>query len=525
MKKIFITLFTAILVSPLATSAAAISSDGITVTGDNYLINFSVADDSVFGQYWTGNGWSDEEEIFAIPDDYNNVSSTFTLTNGTYGRLLYGYLVTYSPTDGFNPEEFPTDFAHVSDTIVNDNSVTFIDCYNTFEDQAYGLTWNQVSGFGETTLLSNSQCGEDLSYFIGQKNVVLDFYSGNAYDPQNGFAVLDSIDLSEMPFPYNDNDFDSQGHGPQLAFKKNGDVAFIFDTLFGYAYADKTWQPIVSMDDGFHVLQEEPGHFEDEFIVGQTGNNKNIFAFATNTEKTEYRFYRWTSATGWALDKTYTFDDSTDLILSNINNNQKKFYWAFWTNETNQLNIYRWTEDNYYELLTTRDLDCNAQCGFTLDVSKKGKVFFVWVNQPAAYAAAWKPDTEAWEDYTLVDTTGDASLSNTYVTPKGQWVVEYFDNKKRYAIRWTPDSGWGMAQHIVADDTYFNGNKYYLVDLASNHELTVSRWQWREATAKLITTINEISSLRNYKTFVCDDRLFLAYITQDNERLLDDIEL
>lgn len=496
------------------------------ISNDQYLIHIDHDGSDITGQVWENGAWTTPEIIFtdSVGDfELEEGSGIYELHNGTLIMSGSGNLLSYSSDYGF---QYFTNPIAVRDTVLNENSITFVSCNFDETNSASATLWDEVNGFGTTTSLPGSLCAEDLSYMTGQKNALIDYYTSNVYNAGSNYALLASGDLTGLGYIDENDDYDTQGNNPDIVMKKNGDVVFAYeDNLYGYAYNDQAWRQTITLDEGYSLAGFIAGG-EYEYPLFQTENNKQIFAFAANADQTEYQVYRWTSAAGWQMEKTYSFASSTDLITTNLDKSKKNFDWAFWENAANELTVYRWNTAHAYETRTTRDLDCNAQCTFTLDVSKKGKIFFAWENAPEFYVAAWKPDTAIWEDASLIDTNDTAgSIVNTYVTTnKGQWIVEYLDGSTHYAKRWEPDTGWRATRQLEADATYFNpdNNKFYTVNLAADHSLTVSLFKLKNGTAFESSTVNEISSFESAVTFIFDDTIFLYYLTQDNERLLND---
>ncbi len=495
------------------------SSGDLYFDNASYLIHIGKAGDDVQAQVWSDGSWSDAETLFVDEDgDFNFKGNSLAveLTDGTIVLIEDGDgIISYSETEGF--QYFSDTNGTVSDAIVNNNSVTLINCDgNGDEDDstAFASTWTETDGVQEAVELPSSVCTDDLSYFAGKKNAVVDYYSGNVYDPSNSFATLASIDLSTLGYVDANDDWDAQGNNPDYAKKKNGDIAFAFqDNLYGYAYNDQTWRTLITLDDGFTVVGDD-SQGDDDYSPLETENGKQLFAFAANEDETEYQIYRWTSADGWQLEKTYSFSESTELVRTSIDYSKSTLNWGFWLQDSSELSVYQWSESNGYEKIAEQTMDC-TNCNLTLDVSKKGKVYVAAVSatgDSTTTLEAWKPGTDTWQSTTLPAGVSGNYLS-THVSADGRWIVVYQMNDSSYsAVRWTPDGGWGSRANLNAESVSFNDDLLYFVTLDPTDSLIVSRYKWSSKTSETLTSIEDVTSFNDDDTiFTYDDYLFVFY--------------
>lgn len=491
------------------------------IYNDSYLIHIDQDGDNVTGQVWTKDGgWTDAEKIFSDEESFHTNEDYATLGEFSNGSLIIydrdsQQLVTYSDERGFQHE----DLNAYEDVIFGNNKLVVLTCQNETTVQA--TTWTQSSGFGAPGNLSESGCGEVyMPSFTLHKNVLVEYMNGNAYDVGDGYTILDTIDLTEARIGIQTED-----EVVGIEKKKNGDIVFNYGRgdeigvsdyqyLYAYLHDSATWQPFVA------VLNTG----DNSGTLYQTSDGKRQFAIGSNADSTQYFFYQWTSAGGWDLAKTYEFSESAELVMPDEIKNPSDFYWAFWFNSSDQLKVYRWTQENQYEKLTTRDLACTQNCLLGLEISMLGKVFVSWRNNPSLSASVWKPSTDIWEDVILVESAG-GSINDTHLTSRGQWIIQYSSGQKSLLKRWSPDGSWGNKHAASVDGTYFNGDKLYLVDLNKTTDvLTVGKWNWSTGSTDLTDTIEEISSF-NEGNFIFSENLFLSYRTQDDEWVMDTIPL
>lgn len=534
MKQILGLLFGLLVVTPLpglAKNLTAYNGSGtatnVYISNDVYLIHLTANGSDITGAVWTGSGWSGAETIFTDSGEDFNLYYNYDLAELSNGTIVVRQdedLVSYSEDYGFQHTTL-VDSGTLDEMVVLDESVSFVYC--TVDEDPSAVSWSEATGLASAVTLAGGVCTDDLSYMTGQKDVLLDYYSGTAYDISNNYAVLDTIDLSGLDYAGEDDDYDSQGHDPHVYEQKNGDVVFAFDdSLYGYSYEAQTWQPIVTLSSGFELIGAGSDANEEEYDypVQQSPNGKRLFAFASNAADTEFKIYRWKES-GWDLEKSYSFDGDAELILTTTDKSKKSLDWALWLPDNNTLNVYRWSKKYRYHTLTTRDLECDAQCTFTLDISKKGKVFFTWNNDPALSAGVWTSDTDTWEDTTLVadSSNDDGVVLQSKVTSLGQWIVEY-EGEKHSVKRWTPDTSWGATHNLTSEGSYYNDDKLYLVGLDS-YVLTVRQFSFDDGSKTAIASIDNVSSFNATSSFIYNDGLFLYYATRDGERVMDKVAL
>lgn len=506
------------LFSPMPSRAAdltiATSSD-LYVSNTTAAIKLGQSGDNVTGSVWSkaNNTWSKSTTIFTnTGDDFVLDERYFVaikeLKNGTIILSQGDDLISYSPTQGFQHFSQSND---VYEVVTHGNKASLIDrCNDTDTSRSLAL-WTETEGI-EPAVAVSTTCTDDLSYFTGQKNVLIDFYIGVAYDVTNQYAVLDTIDLTSLNYATASDDFDPQGNNPNAVLRRNGDITFAFENyLFGYAYHSQTWQPLNTIEPGFQVIGGDQGEYDYSLL--STGDRKNIFAFTANNDQTDYEVYRWTTTDGWVVDETYSFSSTADLVRPTLDKSPTNVEWAFWFDDTNKIKLYRWSKSGGYTQRTDRTIDCPGHCVFTFDVSKKNKLFLTWGSSSldsTNYAAAWTPGTKTWVDTTLATQN---NFRNTHITLAGQWIVEYQkDNAKFAAKRWTPDQGWGQAADINAEDIYYNHDALYFTELSGN-TLTAQYYNWKTNSPTTLTTIDNVSAIDDGATFIYDDYIFLAYKT------------
>lgn len=516
MKRIFITVCSLIVLLPVPGFAVSVI-DGY-VYSDKSLMMLQEIDGTVYGQAWSEDDWTELESI-ATPGvlDSNWIRTAFELADGSLVATDGNFYISYSPNYGFSYSE--ADFV-ASDVIHNTSQETFINC-SASGTTAFAAAYDTADGLGEQVELVSSFCAGEVTYFTGSKQVVIDYYSGNAYDVSDNYSVIDSIDLSALNYVGEDDDYDSQGNDPVVFSDNNGDTVFGFNEyLYGYSSKDRTWRSLVQLDEGFSLITDADTEYDESII--QTNDEKNILAFAMNEEKTEYRVYRWTSNAGWVLVETFDFNSSTDLILPERNGALAKLYWAFWTDASNTVTVYRWSAADAFEIRTTKNVLCKGQCRFELEVSKKGKVFLGIDKGTTLFVSAWDPNTGNWQTKKLASGT-DISLAQTLITSWGQWLVEFNKGSKRYAIRWTPDGGWGKSYGITASQTVFHNDRYYLINIDTNNQLTVKRLNWKNGNKVELASIDGVDNL--YEEFSLSGQIFLYYQGIGGGYVLQNVDL
>lgn len=71
-----------------------------------------------------------------------------------------------------------------------------------------------------------------------------------------------------------------------------------------------------------------------------------------------------------------------------------------------------------------------------------------------------------------------------------------------------------------------NVDKLYVVNLdTTTHVLSINRWKWSLGGTEAIESIEEISSFEDEVSFIYDSNIFLYCLTQDTERVLDEVVL
>lgn len=485
------------------------------IRSNEALIHIAIsagATSRVTGKVWSGESWTKSENIFEDKEHDFDITerNPFLLGDGTIVMRAGNDLVSYSVTGGFRHTNFELD-GSVRDRIVGTHRITDITCLEGDTHQAAAKTWDVRTGATDRIELPNSLCTDDLSYFTGTKNTVIDYYTGNVYDSIDNYSVLDTADFSELGYVDDSDDYDSQGYNPWVAHKKNGDTVFAFENhLYGYAYGDQAWRPIITLNEGLTV-----GTTDDlDYYLLNTADNKNLFAFARTSDKQQYDIYHWTSIQGWQLEQQYQFDEPAELVLPSETNRSTDLYWAFQLNESSMFYAYRWTKAGGFALLTNRS--CTSCSAATVEVSKKGKIFLLWGENLTTYAATWQPDSDTWEDYTLIPKSTDAQIQKTQITSKGQWIIEFHDGVSRQIIQWKPDGGWGKPHSIKADRSFFYDNNYYWLYLPATGDLKLKYWSWSENRGKTLTAVSEVTHLESDTTFIFDDRVFLYYTTASN---------
>ena len=540
MNKLFGLLLGLTILAPLPSLADNLvvshnSSDDSTlyVSNDIALIRITADGSDIQGSAWSTStdSWSSASTIFTdsgstFSTDDSDFTSITELTNGTIILSQGDDLISYSEAYGF--QHF-TQSSDVYKVVPHADTATLIDyCSNTSAAHTAAL-WSEATGVGSTFELTGSTCTQDLEYFAGSNDVLVDYYAGVAYDITNDYAVLDTIDLSGLGYTDEGDDFDAQGNNPDVAEKSNGDIVFAFeDSLYGYDYSDQTWQTMVTLGGSFSVVGDD-SQGDTDYSPLQTGNNKHIFAFTANNGQTQYRIYKWNSNTGWKLKKTYSFSEAADLIRTNINKKQTALYWAFWFDGSQTIKVYRWNTTSGYTKRTSRLVDCTSDCYFTLDISKRGKVFVAGVDGTGVadtVLMAWKPSLDVWEDTTLLaaDISG---YTTAHVTAEGRWIVVFQNDDDSYsAIRWTPDSGWSTIADVQADGMmYYDGDSLYYVTISSSDRLRVKRYIWSLHTSTTVGSINDVASFDDDESFVQDSHLFVLYTGTDDSSNTEAIAL
>jgi hypothetical protein len=535
MKKTLLGLLAAVLLTPWPSFASDLTVSyshdefpDVAVASDDVLINVGINDeDQVYGRVWleSDNAWSSRETIFTDsiePFDLEDIRDIVELNNGTIVLANGDDLVSYSTTNGF--QHYTVPFLGF-DMNTSKNKITFVDTCSDETAAPAVVTWTEADGFSAETTINDSFCTSEVHYYTSTKNTLLDYYYGIAYNRNHAYAVRDSVDLTGLNYVSENDDWDAQGNNPDFVTKKNGDVAFSFETsLYGYAYGDSAWRQVITLPDGFTVIGDDS---EYSYLPLQTGDNKQIFAFTANEDATEYQIYRWISTTGWQLEKTYNFDESAELVRANIDKSKSSLDWAFWFEDSNTLNVYQWTDDNGYSKRTDRTIACTGTCQIIMDVSKKDKVFIAAVSNTDSdnktAVLAWKPASDTWESDTL-----PASSSNyitTHVTNSGRWIVVRQEEDNSYSVkRWTPDNGWGSHIELGAEATYYNGDQLYYVDLASNEDLTVNFYKWKTHEDQTVGTVSDVETFHDDDTCIYDDYLFIYYSGPQDE-VSDEIAL
>lgn len=540
MPKLFfnVLFLSSVIVWPQLSNAAVSYTDGfgvmpnVYISNEDALVHIDHDGDQITGSVWLGNEWSDPENIFVDADgDFELAGNPDYHFQELRSNALViqddEKVITYSNSYGFQY----MDVSDYEDVVINqyNNQLLLIQC-----GAAVAVTpWTEAAGLGDEVTLEGAACAEDLSWFIAQRDALIDYYTGSAYDVGNNFALIDSIDLTGIG--YND-DFDAQGITPSMLTKKNGDIVFgftseddysndsgnVFDDgygsdieyLWGYSTVTDSWQSLVN-----------PGNSNiTRGQLFQTPNSRQVFAIGSSEDSKMWRIYRWDSNTGWQLEATYDFDEAATFIQPMVSKKKKAFDWAFWFNSSDTAKFYRWKQADGYQKLTERSLECNDSCDYTMTVSKKGKVFLGWQDNPTLQGSVWVPATDSWEDKTLVE-TGSGQLTDVHVTSKGQFILQYFTGNTNRLRRWTPDGGWG-SESTITNGIYFDGNKLYLTDhTPSTDQLTVSHWQWSSNSSVAVETLADISKFEEDNSFIYDHLIFLSILTGDDERTVVDVEL
>lgn len=490
------------------------------VYNDESLIMLQEIDGTVYGQAWSEDDWTEVESIATTGVlDSNWIYTAHELADGSLVATDGNFYISYSSDSGFNYSYSEADFV-ISAVVHNTSQETFINCSDS-GTMAFAAAYDIEDGLGEQVELANSFCAGEVTYFTGGKQVVIDYYSGNAYDVSDNYSTIDSIDLSALNYTDEDDDYDPQGNNPVVFSNNNGDAVFGFNEfLYGYSYKDRTWRPVVQLDEGFSLITNADTEYDESII--QTNDEKSILAFAMNEDGTEYRVYQWTSNAGWVLIETFEFDAATELILPERNNMLTKLHWAFWTDETNTVTVYRWSAVGGFDVRATKNVICNNQCRFELEISKKGKLFLNTNTGTTLFASAWKPNTAIWQNKKLIS-GASLSFAQTSITSWGQWLVEFNKGTKRYAIRWTPDGGWGKTYGIVANRAVFQNNRYYLTKVDSNNQLTFKRLNWKNGFKIELGSIEGVDTLS--EQFFLGNEAFFYFEDTNGENVLQEIEL
>lgn len=518
MRSIILSALMLALFSPLPSRAddltIATSAD-LYVSNTTAAIKLGLSGDDVTGSVWSkaNNTWSEPTTIFTNAGEEFVLDESYfvaikELKNGTIVLSQGDDLISYSPKKGF--QHF-SQSNNVYDVVTHGNSASLIDWCNDTDISRSLALWTEAEGI-EPAVAVTTTCTDDLSYFTGQKNVLIDYYNGVAYAVRDEYAILDTIDLTSLNYANANDDFDAQGNHPDFALKQNGDIVFAFENyLYGYAFHSQAWQPLTTIEPGFTVIGAGQGEYDYSLLA--SGDQRKFFAFTANSDQTDYAVYRWTVGDGWILDQTYSFSSAAELIHPKLDKSPTNVEWAFWFDDTKEIELYRWSKRMGYIQRTDREIDCPGHCVFTFNVSRKNKLFLTWGNaslDSTNYAAAWVPGTETWSDTTLATKN---NFRNTHITLAGQWIVEYQkDNDKFAAKRWTPDQGWGQAADINAEDIYYNQDALYFTELTDN-TLTVQYYNWQTNSATTVTTIDSVSTIDDEATFIYDDYIFLVYTT------------
>ncbi len=539
MNKLFGLVLGLVLLAPLPSLAdnLVVSQDSnddtaLYVSNDMALIRITSSGSDIQGSVWSASAdsWSTAVTIFTDSGPTFSIdTSRFTtideLTNGTIILSQGDDLISYSVTYGFQH------FAQSSDVykvVPHADTATLIDYCSDSSAAHTAALWSEVSGVGLTFELTGSTCTQDLGYFAGSNDVLIDYYAGAAYDITSDYTVLDTIDLSGLGYTDEGDDFDAQGNNPDVAEKSNGDIVFAFeDNLYGYDYSDQAWRIMVTLGGSFSVMGDD-SQGDTDYSPLQTENDKHIFAFAANNGKTQYRIYKWNSNTGWELKKTYSFLGTADLIRTNTNKKQNALYWGFWIDGSQTINVYRWNVASGYEKRTSRLVDCADSCDFTLDISRRSKVFVVATDatdMTDTVLMAWKPVLGVWEDSTLVaaDISG---YTATHITAEGRWIVVFQNDDDSYsAIRWTPDSGWSAIASLNAEGIYYNIDDLNYINVTVADRLEVKRYVWNTRSSLTVDFIDDVASFDDTASFVYDSHLFVLYTGIDDSNKSEAVAL
>lgn len=538
MKQFYISLFiSSAAVWPQLSSAAVSYTEGfgvmpnVYISNEDALVHIDHDGDQITGSVWLGNEWSDPENIFVDADgDFELAGNPDYHFQELRSNALViqddEKVITYSNSYGFQY----TDFSDYEDIVIEPfkSKLLLIQCGETVT----ATPWTESAGLGDEVTLEGAICGEDLSWFIAKHGVLIDSYTGNAYSIGLDFSLIDSIDLTGVGFT---DDLDAQGYVPSTLKHKQGDIVFGFSSeyegsgtasvfedgygsdieyLWGFSVATNSWQPLINpAEDGMTYGQ-----------LFQTRNERHLFAIGSSTDQKNWQIYRWDRTTGWQLEQTYEFDEAATFIQSSESKRRNALDWAFWFNSSDTIQVYRWTLPDGYQQLTERSLSCNDACEFSMALSKKGKVFLSWKDNPTLTGAVWAPADASWEDKTLVE-NGSVFLTDVHVTRHGQFILQYSTGGTNRLRRWTPDGGWG-SENTITNGTYFDGDKLYLTDhTPSTDQLTVSHWQWSSNSSVTVETLADISKFEEDNSFIYDHLIFLSILTGDDERTVVDVEL
>jgi len=538
-------IFGAVLLAPLPSLADELATHQNTYVDDSplyasnssVLIELSIDGSDIQGSVWSDtSGWSTPATIFTDNGTTFDIEDVEVdeLKNDTIVMSQGDDLITYSTDSGF--EHF-TQSSNVYRVIVSGNTASLIDYCDSGETTRSVTPWTN-DGLGTTVELTGVTCTDDLAYFAGNRRVLIDYYSGIAYDVTDDYAVLDTIDLTGLGYVDEGDDFDSQGNSPDVARRHNGDIALAFeDQLYGFSYRDRAWRDIVTLTDGVIVPAENSAEYGYDPLLSP--NEKSVLAFVSDDldEATEYVVYRWTSPDGWIEDTTFSFTEPTTMFRSNlyddsnivsrhsVDKSLNTIDWVFWLHDSQTLQVYNWSSDDGYTLRTEHATTCDAECEFTVDISKRNKVFIV-SSDPTGGSShtvlAWKPVADVWEETNLAR----AGFVTTHVNNYGNFVVAFQSKSSpnQYsAKRWTSTNGWGTKAVLGADDVYFNNNHLYFTELNSSNELTTSSFRWRGRTSTVLDATSDVKLVDD--SFSYGDYLFLLYASTSDEANTIAVEL
>lgn len=537
-----------LFILPSTTHAASIinktNTDGklnLYVRSDNHLLHITREDGVVKGQFWDEgrythnkkkrNQWSKKQDLLVDTDE----EFTTRLIVGEFGGGALALFGIYPNYDEFNAHfitfrkgkfavhEQADVFVH--DLVMRKKGMTLIQCKNG--DVGYATEWSFKNGLSAQTELEGSQCNFELQYISGKKAQIIDYHSGNVYNRKKGYSLITSKDFSELGYTDADDDWDAQGNHPRVYKTRKGDLAMAYeDKLYGYSFVNG-WQPII---DGVDFSDNISWEYDKPLLI--TGDSKQVFAFTATEDKKTYGVYRWKSQGGWEQEKTYNFDVATDVIFPDTVKKEKSAYWGFYQKSTEKFLVHRWSKKHGYKKIATKNLGCvdlcktvpNSSQAVEFDVSKKNKVFITWNANPAIYLSAWDPKTDTWDDKRVVEEKSAGKRWKTYVTTGGEWIVVFYENDTRKAIRWTPDGSWGSKKTINEDQFYFYDDSIYLADLGPNNTALVTRLRWKKEK-KEVATVSNVSSLGDYYTAFFKEYMLLYYTNTSKKKDVEMIEL
>lgn len=537
MTKLLAIILGAVLLAPLPSLAdeltthqnGRVDDSPLYASNTSSLIELSVDGTDVQGSVWSDtSGWSTATTIFTDSGTAFNIEDVEVdeLKNDTIVMSQGDDLITYSTASGF--EHF-TQSSDVYRVVVSGNTASLIEYCSSGETTREVTPWTN-DGLGTTVELTDVTCTDDLAYFAGNKRVLIDYYSGVAYDVTDDYAVLDTIDLTGLGYVDEGDDFDSQGNSPDVARRYNGDIALAFeDHLYGFSYSDRAWRDIITLTDGVIVPDEASAEYGYNPLV--TPNEKGILVFVADdlAEATEYVVYRWTSPDGWVEDTTFTFTEPTTMFRSNLysdssivqrnsmDKSRKSIDWVFWLHDSETLQVYNWRSADGYTLRTEHATTCDAECTFKVNISRRNKVFIVSSNPDGSGTTsvlAWKPVADVWQKTNLAH----AGFVTTRVNNNGNFIVAYQDERSPYAYsakRWTSTNGWSTKAALGADDVYFNNNRMYFTKLNSSNKLRTSRFKWRGRTSTVLDTTNDVELVVD--SFTHGSYLFHLYTSTSDD--------